>query len=104
MLPKDFNEFVALLNARGAEYLVVGGYAMAVHGRPRQTGDLDLWLKRSPENAQRVLAALQDFGFGELGLLAADFEAPDQVVQLGYPPFRIDLLTGQFPRPASADF
>lgn len=93
MLPKDFNEFVALLNARGAEYLVVGGYAMAVHGRPRQTGDLDLWLKRSPENAQRVLAALQDFGFGELGLSAADFETPDQVVQLGYPPLRIDLLT-----------
>lgn len=93
MLSKDFKEFVALLNAHGAEYLVVGGYAMAVHGRPRQTGDLDIWLKRSPENALRVMAALQDFGFGELGLSVADFEVPDQVVQLGYPPFRIDLLT-----------
>lgn len=94
MLSKDFREFVALLNAHGAKYLVVGGYAMAVHGRPRQTGDLDIWLKCDHDNAQRVTAALQDFGFGGLGLSVDDFELPDQVVQLGYPPFRIDLLTG----------
>lgn len=93
MLSKDFKEFVALLNAHGAEYLVVGGYAMAVHGRPRQTGDLDIWLKRDHENALRVMAALQEFGFGGLGLSVVDFEVPEQVVQLGYPPFRIDLLT-----------
>jgi hypothetical protein len=93
MLSKDFKEFVALLNAHGAKYLVVGGYAMAVHGRPRQTGDLDIWLKRDHDNALRVTAALQDFGFGGLGLSVDDFEVPDQVVQLGYPPFRIDLLT-----------
>jgi hypothetical protein len=94
MLSKDFKEFVALLNAHGAKYLVVGGYAMAVHGRPRQTGDLDIWLKRDHDNALRVTVALQDFGFGGLGLTVDDFEVPDQVVQLGYPPFRIDLLTG----------
>ncbi len=94
MLSKDFKEFVALLNAHGVKYLVVGGYAMAVHGRPRQTGDLDIWLKRDHDNALRVTAALQDFGFGGLGLSVDDFEVPDQVVQLGYPPFRIDLLTG----------
>lgn len=93
MLSKDFKEFVALLNAHGAKYLVVGGYAMAVHGRPRQTGDLDIWLKRDHDNALRVTAALQEFGFGGLGLSVDDFEIPDQVVQLGYPPFRIDLLT-----------
>ena len=93
MLSKDFKEFVALLNAHEAKYLVVGGYAMAVHGRPRQTGDLDIWLKRDHDNALRVTAALQDFGFGNLGLSVEDFEVPDQVVQLGYPPFRIDLLT-----------
>jgi hypothetical protein len=93
MLSKDFKEFVALLNAHGAKYLVVGGYAMAVHGRPRQTGDLDIWLKRDHDNALRVTAALQEFGFGGLGLSVDDFEVPDQVVQLGYPPFRIDLLT-----------
>ena len=93
MLSKDFKEFVALLNAHGAKYLVVGGYAMAVHGRPRQTGDLDIWLKRDHGNALRVTAALQDFGFGGLGLSVDDFEIPDQVIQLGDPPFRIDLLT-----------
>jgi hypothetical protein len=93
MLPKDFKEFVALPNAHGAKYLVVDGYAVAVHGRPRQTGDLDIWLKRDHDNALRVTAALLDFGFGGLGLSVDDFEVPDQVVQLGYPPFRIDLLT-----------
>lgn len=93
MLSRDFKEFVALLNAREVEYLVVGGYAMALHGRPRQTGDLDIWLKRSPDNAANVMAALEDFGFAGLGLSAQDFLKSDSVVQLGYPPFRIDLLT-----------
>lgn len=93
MLSKDFKEFVALLNARGVEYLLVGGYAMALHGRPRNTGDLDVWIARNPENANKLLTALNTFGFSGLGLAQADFEAPDQVVQLGYPPFRIDLLT-----------
>lgn len=93
MLSKDFKEFVALLNAHGVEYLVVGGYAMALHGRPRNTGDLDVWINRSPENADKLMQALNDFGFGGLGLSADDFVAPEQVVQLGYPPFRIDLMT-----------
>ena len=66
---------------------------MAVHGRRRQTGDLDIWLRRDHDNALRVMTALQDFGFGGLGLSVGDFEIPEQVVQLGYPPFRIDLLT-----------
>lgn len=94
MLSKDFKEFVGLLNAHGVEYLIVGGYAMALHGRPRQTGDLDLWVQRSPVNARRLLKALERFGFGGLGLIEADFTAKDRIVQLGYPPFRIDLLTG----------
>lgn len=93
MLSRDFKEFVELLNAHGVEYLVVGGYAMAFHGRPRQTGDLDVWIRRSPENARRLVHALGEFGFGGLGLSESDFVAPEQVVQLGYPPFRIDLLT-----------
>jgi len=93
MLSRDFKEFVALLNAHGVEYLVVGGYAMALHGRPRNTGDLDVWVKRSPENANKLMQALNDFGFGGLGLSSDDFVTPEQVVQLGYPPFRIDLLT-----------
>lgn len=94
MLSRDFKEFVALLNAHEVKYLVVGGYAMAVHGRPRQTGDLDIWLRLDHDNALRVMAALDDFGFGKLGLSPTDFEKTDQVVQLGYPPFRIDLMTG----------
>ena len=93
MLSRDFKEFVALLNAHGVEYLVVGGYAMALHGRPRHTGDLDVWIRRSPENARRLMVALREFGFGGLGLTECDFEARENVVQLGYPPFRIDLLT-----------
>lgn len=94
MLSKDFKEFVTLLNAHAVEYLIVGGYAVALHGRPRNTGDLDVWLNPAPDNSNRLMRALGDFGFGDLGLASEDFSLPDQVVQLGYPPFRIDLLTG----------
>lgn len=94
MLSKDFKEFVALLNAHAVEYLIVGGYAMALHGRPRNTGDLDVWVNSSSGNGVRLMHALEDFGFGGMGLSAEDFSKPDHVVQLGYPPFRIDLLTG----------
>jgi hypothetical protein len=93
MLSKDFKEFVELLNANAVEYLIVGGYALAVHGQPRYTGDLDLWLGPGRANVDRVLDCLGRFGFGSLGLAAADFEQPDAVIQLGYPPVRIDLLT-----------
>ena len=93
MLSRDFKEFAELLNANGVEYLVVGGYALAVHGQPRYTGDLNLWLRVTPGNVERVLRALADFGFGSVGLSAADFMQPEAVIQLGYPPGRIDLLT-----------
>jgi predicted nucleotidyltransferase len=94
MLNKDFREFVELLNAQGVEYLVVGGYALAAHGHPRYTGDIDLWIGISDENVDRLLKVLAAFGFGGLGLRKEDFQEPDAVVQLGYPPARIDLLTG----------
>jgi predicted nucleotidyltransferase len=93
MLNRDFKECVASFNAQGVEYLVVGGYALAAHGHPRYTGDIDLWVQASPANARRVLAALQAFGFGGLNIEQADLLRPDQVIQLGYPPRRIDLLT-----------
>ncbi|MCF8151783.1 MAG: nucleotidyltransferase [Burkholderiaceae bacterium] len=93
MLSRDFKEFVALLNAHGVDYLIVGGYAMALHGRPRNTGDLDVWIDRDTENAARLMQVLEAFGFGGLGLSQQDFETREHVVQLGYPPFRIDLLT-----------
>ena len=93
MLNKDFKEFVGLLNSTGVEYLVVGGYALAAFGHPRYTGDIDLWVRSTEANAAALLEVLEAFGFGALGLTQADFLAPESVVQLGYPPARIDLLT-----------
>ena len=91
-LEPDFEDFITLLNKYSVEYLVVGGYAMAYHGRPRYTGDLDIWIKPSPENASRMIAVLNDFGFGSLGLTEQDFLKDNYVTQLGYPPLRIDIL------------
>jgi len=93
MFNQDFKEFVASLNARQVKYLIVGGYAVALHGYPRYTKDLDVWIEASAENAARLILALNDFGFGSLGLENKDFAEEDQVVQLGYPPNRIDLIT-----------
>ena len=86
VLSPDFEEFVALLNDHEVRYLVVGGYAVAFHGHPRYTKDLDVWIDRDLTNAERLLLALTDFGFGSVGLTTEDFLKPDQVVQLGYPP------------------
>ncbi len=92
-LDRDFSEFIECLRAREVRFLVVGGYAVAAHGHPRYTGDLDVWLLVGSENAMRLLRALEDFGFGAVGLTVDDFMWSGRVVQLGYPPFRIDLLT-----------
>jgi hypothetical protein len=80
-------------NANNVRYLVVGGYAVAIHGHPRYTKDLDIWLEMSPENAENLIQALKQFGFSSLGLQSQDFLTPNQIIQLGYPPHRIDLLT-----------
>jgi len=93
MLNRDFKEFAELLNSIGVEYLLVGGYALAAHGCPRYTGDLDIWVSPTPVNIARLLRAVERFGFGGLGLTEADFLQPEAVIQLGYPPARIDLLT-----------
>ncbi|RJP75471.1 MAG: hypothetical protein C4522_20815 [Desulfobacteraceae bacterium] len=93
MLSKDFKEFIELLNEHKVRYLVVGGYAVAFHGHPRYTKDLDVWIDLSPENADNIIKALEKFGFGSLGLKPEDFLESDQIVQLGYPPNRIDILT-----------
>ncbi len=92
-LDRDFSEFIACCIAREVRFLVVGGYALAAHGHPRFTKDLDLWIWIDPENVVRLVAALGDFGFGSLGITPEDFAEPGVVVQLGYPPHRIDLLT-----------
>ena len=89
----DFSELLALFNANDVEYLIVGGYALAFHGAPRYTGDLDLLVRPTEANARRVLAALGEFGFADVGLEACDFQKPDAVVQLGLPPVRVDLVT-----------
>ena len=93
MLTPDFKEFAALLNSNKVEYLIVGGYALAAYGHPRYTGDLDFWIGTAAENADRVLAALNQFGFGSLGIRREDLTEPGQVIQMGFPPSRIDLLT-----------
>ena len=92
-LPKDWRAFIESLNSNGVEYLIVGAVALAHHGLPRYTGDLDVLVRNTPENAQRLERMLRDFGFGGLGLKQADFVNSYQVIQLGLPPNRIDLLT-----------
>jgi len=93
VLNQDFKEFLQLLNDHKVRYLLIGGYAVAFHGYPRYTKDLDVWIWLEAENAKRLIVALEQFGFGSLGLSDADFLEPDQIIQLGYPPSRIDLLT-----------
>ena len=92
-LDPDFSVFVALLAAHDVRYMIVGGYALAAHGLPRATGDLDAWIWPDPDNARRILEVLDEFGFGELAITEDDLTSPDLVIQLGYPPYRIDLLT-----------
>jgi hypothetical protein len=93
VLNRDFKEFIASLNDNGVRYLVIGGYAVAVHGYPRYTKDMDIWVDMTADNAANILKALEQFGFGSLGVNASDFTLPDQMLQLGHPPGRIDILT-----------
>lgn len=93
-LAKDLREFIALLTSHGAEFVVVGGHAVAYHGYPRFTGDIDLFVRPSADNARSVLAALEDFGFGDVGIGLDDLTTPNRIIQLGVPPNRIDILTG----------
>ena len=89
----DFKELLELFNKHKVEYLIVGGYALAFHGSPRFTGDIDLFVRPVRENAERILAALDEFGFGSLDLSEDDFTMPGKVIQLGVPPIRIDIIT-----------
>lgn len=93
VLNPDFKEFIKSLNDNNVRYLVVGGYAVALHGYPRYTKDMDVWVEMTQENAARIVKALDQFGFGSLNLKESDFTEPDQIIQLGYPPRRIDILT-----------
>jgi hypothetical protein len=92
IINKDFEEFVGALERNHVEFLIVGAFALAFHGWPRATGDIDFWIRPTDENAEAVLRAIVDFGFKSLGLSRADILS-GQVIQLGYEPVRIDLLT-----------
>jgi len=89
----DLREFIALLNSNAVEYLIVGAYAVGWHGYPRYTGDLDILVRVGQKNAERLIAALNKFGFGSLAPDTDTFLKEDVIVQLGRPPHRIDLLT-----------
>lgn len=90
---KDFKELLELFNKHKVEYVIVGAYALAFHGCPRYTGDLDLLVKSDPDNAKKIIDTIREFGFESLNLTIEDFSSPGKVVQLGVPPIRINLIT-----------
>lgn len=92
-LPKDFKEFLQLLNSKRIEYLVVGGYAVALHGYPRATGDIDIWIALSKENAHKTVEALKEFGFDAPELKEELFLEKEKNIRMGNPPLRIEILT-----------
>jgi predicted nucleotidyltransferase len=92
-LPRDFKEFLKLLNVHSIEYLLIGGYAVGYYGYPRATADIDIWIAMNPVNADRIVAALKEFGFNPPDLSPNLFLKEWQVIRMGVPPFRIELAT-----------
>ncbi len=92
-IEKDFKEFIALLNENKVKYLIVGGFAFAFYVEPRYTKDIDILIEASEENSKKIIDALTAFGFGNVGLKEENFQKPDQIIQLGYAPVRIDIIT-----------
>jgi hypothetical protein len=92
VLDENFKEFIKLLNANDVKYLVVGGFAVAYHGYPRYTKDIDFWVWAHPDNTDKLIKAIQEFGFGVLDVQKEDLSNPDNIIQLGYEPNRIDLI------------
>ena len=90
---QDFRDLLELFNKYKVDYIIVGAYALGFHGAPRYTGDLDVFVRANPVNARSIMQALHEFGFGSVGLTAADFEEQGKVVQLGFPPVRVDIIT-----------
>ena len=93
LLPPDFKEFLKLLNARQVEYLLIGGYAVGYYGYPRPTGDMDIWISANPENAKKIIAALQEFASASLELSVDLFLKENSIVRMGIPPFRLEIIT-----------
>ena len=90
--PQDFVEFLKLLNAHNVEYLLVGGFAVAIHGYPRTTADMDVWVSRNQANAERIVLCLREFGFDTPDVTPELFEDPDRIVRMGEAPLRIEIL------------
>ena len=93
LLPKDFKELLQLLNSKKVEYLVVGGYAVALYGYPRATGDMDIWIAISKDNAHKTVEALKEFGFNTPQLKKELFLEKEKNIRMGNPPLRIEILT-----------
>jgi hypothetical protein len=93
VIGEDLRDLLCALCDAEARFLVVGGYAVGIHGHPRATKDLDVWVEASPANAPRIMRALAAFGAPLFGLTVADFETPGVVLQIGVPPNRIDVIT-----------
>ncbi len=92
-LPDDFIKFLSLLNVHQVEYLLVGGFAVGFHGYPRATQDIDIWIGMSVRNAERIVAAIREFGFDTPNLRPDLFLQENKITQMGNPPLRIDILT-----------
>ena len=92
-LPPDFKEFLKLLNSHKVEYLLIGGYAVAYHGYPRPTGDMDIWIAVNPENADRVSRTLVQFGFKAADVPASLFQEKGRIARMGMPPMRLEVVT-----------
>lgn len=92
-LPKDFKDFLQLLNSKKIEYLVVGGYAVALYGYPRATGDMDIWIAISKDNAHKTVEALKEFGFNVPELKEEIFLEREKKIRMGNPPLRVEILT-----------
>jgi hypothetical protein len=92
-LPSDFKEFLKLLNSNNVAYLLVGGYAVSIHGYVRMTNDIDVWVRATQENAKRVVRALDEFGFGAAPVSPDLFIRPNSIIRMGVPPLRVEILT-----------
>ena len=92
-LPKDFKEFLKLLNANQVEYLLIGGYAAGYHGYPRATANIDIWIAAKPDNSTKIITVLNDFGFSDSMLKPDIFLKEDQIIRIGLPPIRIEVIT-----------
>lgn len=91
-LPSDFSEFLKSLREKDVKYLLIGGYAVAYHGYPRATNDLDIWIATNPENAERVVRVIREFGFGTPELSPELFLKKPSLIRMGIPPIRIEIL------------